>query len=92
MAIYTDGSKIGEIAAWAAVNSAMTVARNLLDFTVFTVELVAICLALEILNKSCQQSFLMCSDSLSFLPVDHNSKLEHPLVVDIFGKQQTTQQ
>jgi ribonuclease HI len=65
----------------------MTVACRLPDgASIFTTELVAICLALDIANGNRQRSFLVCSDSLSSLQAVHSRKLEHPLVVDIFSK------
>jgi hypothetical protein len=46
LTIYTDRSKIGEIVACAAVCSMMPVARPLPDeASIFTAELVAVCLA-----------------------------------------------
>jgi hypothetical protein len=69
------------------VFSTVTVARRLPDgVSIFTTELVAIYLVLEIANGSRQRSFLVCFGSVSSLQAVHNHKLEHSLVVDIFSK------
>jgi hypothetical protein len=74
-------------AARAAVSTTVMVPRRLPEgASVFTAELVAVCVALDIVDVSRVQSFRICSDLLSSLQAVQSCKLEHMLVADFFSK------
>ena len=87
MQIYTDGSKIDEKVAAAAVSS---VAPNspfsfrLRDHCcIYTAELQAILFALKQVYQSKEKKFMIFSDSLSALQALKNLKTDHPLLIQI---------
>ena len=87
MQIYTDGSKVEEKVAAAAVSS---VAPNspfsfrLRDHcSIYTAELQAILFALKQVYQSKEKKFMIFSDSLSALQALKNLKTDHPLLIQI---------
>ena len=87
MQIFTDGSKVDEKVAAAAVSS---VAPNspfqcrLRDhFSIYTAELQAILLALRQAYQSQERKFMIFSDSLSALHALRKFKTDHPLLIQI---------
>ena len=68
LCIYTDGSKINKNIAAAAVSKDQSLSCRLPEnSSIFTAELIALKLALEIIENSLQNKFLIVSDSLSVL-------------------------
>ena len=87
MQIFTDGSKIDEKVAAAAVSS---VAPNspfscrLRDHcSIYTAELQAILFALKQVYQSKEKKFMIFWDSLSALQVLKDFKMDHPLLIQI---------
>ena len=87
MQIYTDGSKVDEKVAAAAVSS---VAPNspfscrLTDHcSIYTAELQAILLALKQAYQSQESKFMIFSDSLTALQALEKLKTDHPLLIQI---------
>ena len=86
-AFYTDGSKAGDVVAWAAVGSFMVAQRRLPNgASIYTAELQGILLALSLTVKSRATDFIIFSDSLSALEAISKCKFDHPLVIDILVK------
>ena len=85
--IFTDGSKAGDGVAAAAVSKSRLdrpLTTPLLgDSSVFTAELQALLLSLNMVYQSKKSSFLILSDSLSGLQAISSRKLDHPLLVKI---------
>ena len=87
MQIFTDGSKVDEKVAAAAVSS---VAPNspfycrLRDYcSIYTAELQAILLVLKQAYQSQERKFIIFSDSLSTLQALGKLKTDHPLLIHI---------
>ena len=85
MQIYTDGSKVDEKVAAAAV---LSVARNspfacrLRDHcSIYTAELQIILFALKQVYQSKEKKFMIFSDSFSALQALKNLKTDHPLLI-----------
>ena len=57
--------------------------------SIFTAELRAILLALNLTTKSPKDHFIICTDSLSSLTSIKNIKQDHPLLQDIFDLYKT---
>jgi len=75
--IYTDGSKMNNGTAAAAVNGDVVKSLRITShFSIFTAELVALNLALDIIRRSRHKKFVIFSDSLSGLVAIHNCQLE----------------
>jgi hypothetical protein len=80
--IFTDGSKQG-ICVAAVSHDKVLVKRLPNHASIFSAEAIAILLALDIINQSTEQCFLILSDSLSSVNAVENRNLENPLVVEI---------
>ena len=73
--IYTDGSKEGDRVSSAAVSGQSVMKCRLpSSASIFSAELQAILLALDFIECSNLDKFLICSDSLSSLQAIHNYK------------------
>jgi ribonuclease HI len=82
--IYTDGSKAGKAVAAAAISGPRLSIKRLPDSSsIFSAEARAILLALNIVDMSGNERFLILSDSLSCLQSIENQKLNHPLILEI---------
>ena len=85
--IYTDGSKIDDKVSAAAVCMDVVRCKRLHGAaSIFTAELTAISLALEIIDHSHYAKFLIASDSLSSIQAIQNSRWDNPFVCDILNK------
>ena len=87
MQIFTDGSKVDEKVAAAALSS---IAPNspyscrLRDHcSIYTAELQAILFALKQAYQSQERKFMIFSDSLSTLQAPEKLKTDHPLLIQI---------
>jgi len=75
--IYTDGSKTNNGTAAAAVSGDVVKSLRITSHaSIFTAELVALNLALDIIRRSRRRKFVIFSDSLSSLVAIHNCQLE----------------
>ena len=84
---YTDGSKDTNKVAAAAVCRQHTFSTRLPSHaSVYTAEIKAILLALDVIEKSNKKKFIICSDSLSCLQALENRKLDHPLLIELLTK------
>ena len=85
--IFTDGSKVDEKVAAAAVSSAASnspFSCRLRDHcSIYTAELQAILLALKQAYQSQESKFMIYSDSLSALQALGKLKTDHPLLIQI---------
>jgi len=82
--IYTDGSKAGTNVASAAISGPRLSIKRLPDgSSIFSAEARAILLALNIIDMSSNERFIVLSDSLSCLQSIKNQKLNHPLILEI---------
>ena len=82
--IYTDGSKDGNSVAAAAVYGTKVKKCRLPNkSSIFSAEVKAIDLALDLVEQSDSTRFIIFSDSLSSLQALHNQKLENPSVCDV---------
>jgi ribonuclease HI len=85
--LYTDGSKEGNRVACAMVTGSTLFQCRLPDrCSIFTAELRAILLALDFIEGSHHDKFLILSDSLSSLQSIKNCNLDHPLTRLILEK------
>ena len=86
--IYTDGSKDGRRVACGVFLPRLYSAGARLpdDCSVYTAELSAIVLALQIIERSPYRQFIICSDSMSSLQALENKIFDHPLVSTILVK------
>ena len=85
--IYTDGSKDRGLVASAAVcGPIIRQCRLPNNSSIFTAELKAILLALDIIADSTEINHLILSDSLSSLQALYNTKLDNPLVQNILQR------
>jgi ribonuclease HI len=86
-AIYTDGSKVGDRVACAAVSNTTTYNRRLPDgASIYSAELTAILLALDLAKRDRSTKFFICTDSLSSLEAIKNRKLDQPFIQEIYSK------
>ena len=87
MQIFTDGSKVDEKVAAAAVPSVAPNSpfscRLRDDCSIYTVELQTILLALKQANQCQERKFIIFSDSLSALQALGKLKTDHPLLIQI---------
>jgi ribonuclease HI len=82
--IYTDGSKIGETVGCAAICEGHVKNIRLPDkCNIYTAELHAIRMALDIIRRSRQTSFVIYSDSLSSLQAIQHFLIENEIILDI---------
>lgn len=80
-AIYTDGSKAGDKVAAAAFSEDSVLVRRLPNkSSVYSAELTALCLALQFIDDSPQDEFIIYSDSLSCLMSMKSSSPRNPLL------------
>ena len=85
--IFTDGSKAGDAVAAAAVYNDNELTSRLPDkCSIFSAELRAIDLALDHIENSEHQHFIIFSDSLSSLQALENQKLENPTILHILDR------
>jgi ribonuclease HI len=85
--LYTDGSKESNRVACAMVTGSTLFQCRLPDHcSIFTAELRAILLALDYIEGSHHNKFLILSDSLSSLQSIKNCNLDHPLTRQILEK------
>ena len=85
--IYTDGSKDGNSVAAAAVYGTKVKKCRLPNkSSIFSAEVKAIDLALDLIEQSDSTGFIIFSDSLSSLQALHNRKLENPSVCDVLER------
>ena len=54
--------------------------------SIYTAELCAILLALDVVNNSNEDKYIMCVDSLSCLQAIEHQHIDHPLVLDVLDK------
>jgi ribonuclease HI len=84
LGFYTDGSKDSDRVAAAAVCQQHEFSTRLPSpASIYTAELKAILMALEVIEQSNKTQFLICSDSLSCLQAIQNVKLDHPFLRQI---------
>ena len=85
--ISTDGSKDGDRIASAAVCRQSTMQCRLPKFSsIFSAEMQAIMLALDFIESSIHDKFLILSDSLSSLQAINNRKFDSPVVQQVLEK------
>ena len=85
--IFTDGSKDSNKTACAAILK-KTIHKKVLPMknSIFTAEVCAIDLGLNIISKNKHNKFIIFSDSLSVLTSLRNKKLENPLIVKLLTR------
>ena len=54
--------------------------------SIYKAELRAIQLALDLVNKSNKDKYVICVDSISYLQSIEHQHIDHPLVLDVFEK------
>jgi len=82
--VYTDGSKDGSAVASAALCGSRVLLKRLPNnSSIFSAEARAILLALDGIELSSNDRFLLMTDSMSCLQSIENHKLNHPLVLEI---------
>jgi len=82
--IYTDGSKSGSNVGCAAVSSDQTISRRLpSNSSIYTAELTAILLALQIINNHHLQNFIIYTDSQSVVSSLQHYNTNHPVLSKI---------
>jgi len=85
--IYTDGSKVDETVAAAAISEEFVCSSRLADrSSVFSAEVRAVQLALEIVKQSEGDSFIIFSDSKSCLQALSQTDPDNPLVASVLKK------
>ena len=85
--IYTDGSKDNNRVGCAAIVNNLTIKERLpSNASIFTSEIRAIDLALDVVSESEDDYFIIFSDSLSVLLSLHNMKLDNPLILKLLEK------
>ena len=90
VSFYTDGSKDGDRVAAAAVCRQYSLSTRLPSHaSIYTAELRAIILALDVMGKSNKKKFMLFSDSLSCLQAVQHAKLDHPMLIQILTKLST---
>ena len=85
--MYTDGSKHNDRVGCAAILNNLTIKRRLPSNTsIFTAEITAIDLALDVVSESEDDYFIIFSDSLSVLLSLHNMRVDNPLILKLLEK------
>ena len=85
--VYTDGSKEAEkVGAAVALPNGEATSRLPDNSSIFSAEAKALLLALDYVQSTRQQKFMICSDSLSCLQAVHSSKLDSPLIRQIIER------
>ena len=85
--IYTDGSKDGDrVGCGTIINNISFKQRLPSNASIFTAEVTAIDLALDAIDESDDDHFIIFSDSLSVLLSLHNMKLDNPLILKLLEK------
>ena len=85
--LYTDGSKDDHKVGCAVVSNFNIVKRRLPgQASIYTAELCAILLALDVVNNSNEDKYIICVDSLSCLQAIEQQHIDHPLVLDVLEK------
>ena len=85
--IYTDGSKDNNRVGCAAIVNNLTIKERLpSNASIFTSEIRAIDLALDVVSESEDDYFIIFSDSLSVLLSLHNMKVDNPLILKLLEK------
>ena len=84
--IYIDGSIDGNSVAAAAVYGTKVKNRLPNKSSIFSAEIKAIDLALDLVEHTDSTRFIIFSDSLSSLQALHNQKLENPYVCDVLER------
>ena len=85
--VFTDGLKDHSRTACAVVLNEIIHKKALpMESSIFTAEICAIDLALNIISKSKGKKFLLFSDSLSVLTSLSNNKFENPLIVKLLSR------
>ena len=85
--LYTDGSKDDHKVGCAVVSNFNIVKRCLPgQASIYTAELRAIQLALDLVNNSNKDKYVICVDSLSCLQAIEHQHIDHPLVLDVLEK------
>jgi kelch-like protein 2/3 len=85
--LYTDGSKDGPAVASAAVSGTRVFVKRLPNHSsIFSAEAHAILLALNVMEQSAVDRFVLLTDSLSCLQSIENRKLNHPLILEILNR------
>ena len=85
--VYTDGSKVEEKVALAAVTDSEIFVNRLADHSsIFTAEATAISLALNQIKKTNNRRYIIFSDSLSCLQALLQASLTNPWVVRVLEK------
>ena len=86
-AIYTDGSKDNDRVGCAAILNNFTIKQRLpSNASIFTAEIKAIDLALEVVSESEDDYFIIFSDSLSVFLSLHNMKVDNQLILKLLEK------
>ena len=82
--LYTDGSKDDHKVGCAVVSNFNIIKRRLPGHTsIYTAELRAIQLALDVVNNSNKDKYVICVDSLLCLQAIEQQHIDHPLVLDV---------
>ena len=85
--LYTDGSKDDHKIGCAVVSNFNIVKRRLPgQVSIYTAELCAIQLALDVVNNSNEDKYIIYVDSLSCLQAIEQQHIDHPLVLDVLEK------
>ena len=85
--IYTDGSKSNYGTGYEAVLHKKSLKKCLpKEASIFSAEIYAINLVLDLISTSNSKKFIIHSDSISVLQSLKYTKLENPLIVKIFNK------
>ena len=87
MAIFTDGSKMDDKVASAAITGDKIFVRRLPDkSSIFSAELTAISLAFNFISRSHQNRFIIFSDSLSCLQAFTSFDVKNPLLQEVINQ------
>ena len=85
--LYTDGLKDDNKVGCAVVSNFSIIKRRLPgQASIYTTELHAIQLALDVVNNSNKDKYVICEDSLSCLQAIEQQHIDHPLVLDVLEK------
>ena len=85
--VFTDGSKDHSTTACAAVRNEIIHKKALLmESSIFTAEICAIDLALNLISKSKGEKFQIFSDSLSVLTSLIHKRFENPLIIKLLSR------
>ena len=76
--IYTDGSKDDRVGCGLIINNLSIKQRLPCNASIFTAEVKAIDLAVDIIDESDDDHFIIFSDSLAVLLSLHNKKMRRP--------------